>query len=130
MVVAKKIVDEFTPEADVTESPIGWEWETVAEAAATRVVFDTIGDTFVGQFIGIDHIDREPSANGEDQSFDLYNFRGRDGDLYAVNNSYSLQEPLSKPDVIGKWVRLTYIKDVKTGRKLNDMKSFQVDIRK
>lgn len=120
---------EFDENADVTESPEGWEWDTVAEGAANRVVFDTIGDSFIGQYIGDQHVEREPSADGEDQSFDLFNYRGRDGELYAINKSFALEEAMRKVQP-GQWCRITYIKDVPTGRKLNPMKDFKVDVRK
>jgi hypothetical protein len=125
---ARKTADEFIETADVTESPEGWEWETVAEAAATKVVFDTIGDSFVGQFQNAEYIEREPAADGSDQSFTVYLFKGRDGDLYSIQQSFSLEEAMKKVST-GDWTRITYVKDVPTARKLNDMKSFQVDIR-
>jgi hypothetical protein len=123
------VPNEYVEGADVTESPEGWEWETVAEGAANRVVFDTIGDSFVGKYIGEEHVALEPASDGSDPSFDLYNFRGRDGELYAINKSYALEKAMEKVNA-GDWCRVTYIKDVKTARKLNDMKDFRVDIRK
>ena len=49
--------------------------------------------------------------------------------LYAVNKSYKLEQAMEyvKPD---DWVRITYIKDVDTGRGLNPMKDYRVDVRK
>lgn len=120
---------EFIEGADVSESPEGWEWETVAEGAPLRIIFDTIGDVFIGQYIGEEHIDQEPAADGSDQSFDLFNFRGRDGEKYAINKSYALAEAMQKVNP-GDWCRITYIKDVKTSRKLNDMKDFKVDVKR
>lgn len=109
----------------VQESPEGWEWTTVAEESPTRIIFDTIGDQFIGQYIGIEHI--EPD-NGKDEPFDLYLFRGRDGELYAINKSYKLAQAMEKVSE-GDWVRITYIKDIDTGRNLNPLKDFRVDVR-
>ena len=119
---------EFDENADVTASPEDWNWETVAKEAPTKIIFDTIGDVFVGKYVGKEHIEREPDAEGKDRSFWLHKFEGRDGDVYSVNDSFDLNEKMAE-DMIGKWVRLTYLKDVKTERGLNAMKSFRVDVR-
>lgn len=120
---------EIDPNADVTESPEGWDWETHAEGAPTNVIFDTIGDTFIGKKEGERHVEREPNAKGEDQSFDLYLFRGRDGEMYSINQSYALVEALG--DVTdGTWVRIKYIKDIPTARNQSPMKDFKVDVRR
>lgn len=128
MATAKKPVEDYVPDADVTQSPEGWEWETVVEGAPARVVFDTIGDSFIGQFIGEEHVDQEPAADGSDPSFDLFLYRGQDGDRYAINKSYALAEAMVKVEP-GQWCRITYIKDIATSRKLNPMKDFKVDVR-
>jgi hypothetical protein len=118
-------VDE-TP--DVSTVPEGWEWETVSEGAATKIIFDTIGDEFVGEFIGKDHIDREPAADGSDQSFDMWQFRGQDKELYAINSSYELDDVLKNLNP-GAWVHIKYVKNVKTNQP-QPMKSFLVRIKK
>lgn len=125
----KKAVTPVEPDVtDVSIAPSEWEWETVVEEAPTRVVFDTIGDTFIGQFVGEEHIEQAPNEKGEDQSFDLFNFRGRDGQLYAINKSYKLEEAMGKIGD-GDWVRIVYVKDLPTKRGLNPMKDFTVDVR-
>ena len=130
MTAAKsKVESDIVEGADPTESPAGWEWETVVEGSATTVIFENIGDSFVGQYIGDEHIEREPSANGEDQSFDRFLYRGRDGERYAINKSYALSEGMTKVQP-NQWCKITYIKDIPTARKLNDMKDFKIDVRK
>lgn len=125
----KNVTPDFDPDADPAAIPEDWNWDTVAEAAATKVVFDTFGDSFVGQYKGREEVKQEPTADGANQDFTMHRFLGRDGDTYAVNNSFSLDEGLE--DVpIDTWVRLTYVKDVPTGRKLNPMKSFKIDVRR
>lgn len=110
----------------VSEAPDEWEFETLVEESPTMVIFDTVGDVFVGQYVGIEHIDPD---NGKDEPFDRFNFRARDGELYALNSSYQLVDALKKVDP-GTWVRVTYIKDIPTKRGLNPMKDFRIDVRK
>lgn len=112
--------------ANVSESPSEWEWETVAEESPTRVIFDTVGDTFVGQFKGEDHIEHE--VEGEDASFDLFLFRGRDGELYAINKSYKLIEAMEKVEY-DQWVRIQFVKEIPS-RKGNPLKDFRVDVKR
>lgn len=126
---AKKTDPEFVENADPRENPEGWEWDTVAEGSAAVVIFEDKGDQFVGQFLGSQHIEREPNAKGEDQSFDRFLFRGRDGERYAINKSYALEEAMEDVND-GQWVRITYIKDIPTARNQNPMKDFRVDVRK
>lgn len=114
---------------DVSTAPDEWEWETVAEESATTVIFDTIGDVFVGRFTGEEHIDQPANEKGEDQSFDRFLFVGRDGKRYAINKSYKLNEAMDKV-MEGDWCRITYIKDIPTNRKLNPLKDFRVDVRR
>ena len=125
---ANKTEPEAT-EISVMESPDGWEWDTVAEESPTRILFDTKGESFIGQYIGMDHIEQEPDKDGKDQSFDLYIFRGRDGVLYSVNKSYKLEEAMQKV-AEGDWTRITYVKDIPTKRGLNPMMDLRVDVRK
>lgn len=129
MVAKPKITEDFAADADVQVAPEDWEWETVAEGAPTGIVFETIGETFVGQYIEIRSVDREPAADGSDQSFKMYVFKGRDGDLYSLPMSYALEEAMRKVSP-ADWVRITYLKDIKTARNLNPMKDFKVDIRR
>lgn len=111
----------------ISTAPDEWEFETVVEESPTMVVFDTIGDVFIGQYVGTEHIDPN---NGKDEPFDRYNFRGRDGELYAVNKSYKLAQAMEDKDIQPEtWVRITYIKDIPTDRKLNPMKDFRIDVR-
>lgn len=126
---AGSTVDEQESTMDVSTSPEGWEWETVVDESPTLVIFDTVGDVFIGQYMGEEHIEQPVDDKGEDQSFDRFNFRGNDGAPYAINKSYKLAEGMSKVDV-GDWCRITYIKDIPTNRKLNPLKDFRVDVRR
>lgn len=113
-----------TAEYQIDESALpGGSWETVIEESPTVVVFDTIGDQWVGQYLGEQHIVPE---NG-DEPFDRFLFRGQDGDLYAVNKSYKLN---FENIPVNSWCRLTYMKNIPTGRKLNPMKDIKVEVRR
>ena len=122
-------VDDQESTVDVSTTPEGWEWETVVDESPTLVIFDTVGDVFIGQYKGEEHIDQPVNEKGEDQSFDRYIFRGTDGQPYAINKSYKLAEAMSKVDT-EDWCRITYVKDIPTNRKLNPLKDFRVDVRR
>lgn len=124
---AKNVVDE-TP--DVSTVPIDWEFETVVEESATGIIFDTVGDQFVGQYKGTEHIDPGTvDKEGKSKAFDRFLFVGRDGNLYAVPMSYKLDKAMDEIEE-GQWVRITYVKDIPTGAGLNPMKDFKVEVRK
>jgi hypothetical protein len=120
---AESTVDEST--VDVS-APDEWEFDTLVEESPTMIIFDEIGDVFVGQYVGVEHIDPD---NGKDEPFDRFNFRARDGKLYGVNQSYQLVNAMEKVEP-GQWIRITYAKDIPTKRGLNPMKDFKIDVRK
>jgi hypothetical protein len=116
---------------DVSTVPDDWEFETVADASPTVVIFDTVGDQFVGQYKGKELIDPgtvDPET-GKSSAFERFVFKGRDGELYAIPMSYKLNDAMEDIDN-DKWVRITYVKDIPTGRKLNPMKDFVVEVKK
>lgn len=122
------VVEE--PEFDeelLTTAPDDWEFETVHETA-TRVLFDTVGDVFIGQYEGIEHIEPDADADNKFDPFDLINFRGRDGKLYAVNTSHNLTKAMEKVEK-GQWVRITFTSETPS-KKGNALKNFTVDVRK
>lgn len=125
MAARKQLVEQ--PVDDVlTTAPEGWEWETISEESPTKVIFDTPGDVFIGEFVGLRHITPD---NGKDDPFDVFVFVGRDDAQYSINTSYRLIEGMKNvPE--GAMCRITYTKDVVTGRGLNPMKDFRVDVRK
>lgn len=108
--------------ADASHS---WDWETVVDSSPTVVLFEEIGEEFVGQFVGDEHI--TPDNGGEE--FERFVFIGLDGERYAINKSYKLEEGMKKVSE-GQWCRITYTKEIPTGRKQNPMKDFRVDVRK
>lgn len=121
----EEMTPDVTPDSDlVTKAPDDWEFETVIEESPTHVIFDEVGDVFVGQFV--DRVTITPD-NKDIEPFDLFRFRGRDGELYAVNTSSKLDKGMDKvkPD---SWVRITLIKTIPS-RKGNDFKDFRVEVK-
>jgi len=116
----------------ISTAPEDWEFETVAEESPTHVLFDTVGDVFIGQYqarITIEHTVPVDKDHPEGiNRFDLFTFRGRDGVLYAVNTSGKLDEAMKEVDS-GQWVRLTLIKFIPS-KKGNDFKDFRVEVKK
>jgi hypothetical protein len=108
--------------ADVTKE---WEWDNVVEEAGVRVIFNEDGDTFIGMYIGTEHI--IPDNGGEE--FDLLNFRGVDDVLYSINTAYKLENAMKQVQR-GQWVRIQRVKEIPTKRGLQPMIDFRVDVRK
>lgn len=113
------------PIRDVS-APADVEFETIVGESATTVIFDTVGESFTGRYVGEEHIDPD---NGKDEAFDRFTFRAKDGELYAITKSYKIADALEdvKPDT---WVRITYVKDIPTKRGLNPMKDLKVEVAK
>jgi hypothetical protein len=127
--MARKDALAENPTAEEAEilstAPADWEWDTVSEEAPTQLIMDE-GDTFVGQYKGVEHI--EPD-NGKDEPFDLLIFIGRDSVRYSMAPGYKLEKAMKDvtPD---QWVRITFVKTLETGRGLNPMKDYKVEVRK
>lgn len=119
---------ESTEEFDVSSLPEGveFEWQNVVERSAIVMQFDKIGDTFIGQYDGVEHIEPENGADDGSDNFDRYVFL-RDGNRFAVNMSYKVAKALDGVEK-GTWVRIKYVANVPTKRGLNDMKDFVVDV--
>lgn len=122
----EKVAAEESDMSLLTESPTDWEWDTVVDESPTLVEFDTVGDTFIGLYEGRKTITPD---NGRTDPFDLFYFKGRDNQPYATNTSYKLDGALTD-DMIGKWVRIVLTKEIPTGRGLQPMKDFRVDVKR
>jgi hypothetical protein len=104
-----------------------FEWETVHEEAADQIVFDKVGDTYVGEYLGsevISFTDRD----GEDQSFTQLKFRDNEG-LKGINAGYELRKAFDGIPA-GSIVRVQYVKNVPITGQASPMKSFRVDTAK
>lgn len=105
-------------------TPDDGNWEVVAEESAARVVFDTVGDQFTGVYKGVEEIHPD-----NDEPFSMFRFQGMDGEPYAINQSYRLREGMAKVN-IGDVTRITYVKDIATGKNLNPLKDFRVEVKR
>lgn len=109
------------------------EWTTIQEESPSVLVFDAIGDQFIGRYIGPEEVTPEG-----DDPFTRYTFRAEgnpeatgllDGTLVAINSSWRMESAMSKAQA-GELCRITYIKDIPTKRGLNPMKDFRVDVKR
>jgi hypothetical protein len=131
MTAAKSATPEFEENADVTVAPSDWQWDTVRTEVPTGVVFEKPGEEFIGRFERKQHVERDMAANGEDKSFDLFVFTGRDNKPYSLSSSFALEQAYEDELFkVGDWCRIAYVKDVKTSRGQNDMKDLRIDVRK
>jgi hypothetical protein len=121
-------VNDEIDQSLLSSAPDDWEFETVADASPTKVLFDTIGDCFVGQYEGIQHIVPDTIIPGKIEEFDLYTFRGRDGQLYGINKSYKMSKGMDAVK-IGDWVRITYVANIDV-RQAEPMKDLKIEVRK
>jgi hypothetical protein len=99
-------------------------WTTVAEETGSRIIFDTVGDTFTGIFRTKQHIVPE---NTDKEEFDLLTFTGEDGEAYSTAPGYKLTRAFDniKP---GTTVRITLKALIPTDWP-QPMKDFRVETR-
>lgn len=93
------------------------EWTTVADETPAQVIFDTIGDTFEGTYVEKREIvnpNPDPKT-GEHSKWNQYVFRGTDGELYGINESYSIAKGMAEVP-FGTYTQLEYKKSVEVGR--------------
>lgn len=115
---------------DTSENPsvVGYdesqfEWETVHEEAPDQIIFEEIGDTYIGMFLGAEEI-TFTDKNGENQTFTRLRFRDNDG-LKVINAGYELREAYAKipPPVV---TRTELKKKVDVGQE-KPMLSYRID---
>ena len=102
------------------------QWSTISEGAQesqeeTKIVFDTIGDAFVGTYLGMREID------GENGKYKQARFEDETGNIYFCNANYDLRNGL-KTVRAGSLVRVEYVADVSTGHPDNPMRAFRVQV--
>lgn len=96
-------------------------WQNVAEESATRIIFDTPGDVFIGTYLGHELV-------GPDKDMDYLMFRGEDGELYSTSAGYKLSQAFENVTE-GTLARITFVKEVPMGAGRNPMKDYKVDIK-
>lgn len=129
MASSRKATDQTAaPEESVnllSEVPDEFELETVVNESPSKVLLEEVGDRFFGQFVEIQHIDNPKKATDPDEEdFDLFVFRGRDNELYALNNSTQLAQSAAVFDA-GEWYLITLVSLI-PGRKGNPLKNIRV----
>lgn len=99
------------------------QWTTVSEAPEelTKVTFNTIGDQFIGQYLG-ESLQNDESRGG---SYTQYRFTDDSGTRYFINGRYTLRDAMKKIPP-GSLVRITLTAFREVGRE-SQMQIFQVD---
>jgi hypothetical protein len=101
------------------------QWKTVSgddDVEETKIVFDTIGDSFTGIYLGQRTI--EPSDPTE-RPYSQARFENEDG-IFFTNMGFSLRKGL-KDVRVGKLVRVTFSSEMDTGQD-SPMKVFKVEV--
>jgi hypothetical protein len=103
----------------------GFEWETAHIEAPTQLTFDTVGDTFIGLYVGQETVEFE--FKGKPDSFVQLSFLVGD-EPFAINAGYDLLRGFKGiPD--NTYVRIQLRKLVDVGQQ-SPLKSYRVDIAK
>lgn len=104
------------------------QWETAVPETGDQIVFDTIGDVFIGLYLGSRVV--TVMEKDKEEEFTILMFTGTDGKPYQVNAGWKLGSAFDSAAVSVKdIVRITYVKDVDTGRK-DPMKDYRVEVAK
>lgn len=115
--------------ADMTEAqvvgynPDDFEWETVHTEAPNQVTLDTIGDTFIGEYLGpevIKFIDKD----GEPAQFTQLRYRVHD-EIFVINAGYDLLQAYK--DVPKGTITRTQLRVLVDVGQPSPMKSYRVD---
>lgn len=105
------------------------QWETAVPETGDQIVFDTIGDQFIGLYLG-SRVVEVLEKDGRTSAFKILMFTGTDGKPYQINAGWKLDSAFESAAVPDRSiVRITYVKDVDTGQ--NDpMKDYRVEVAK
>jgi hypothetical protein len=106
---------------EVTQND-GWMRVSSDEVDETKIVFDTLGDEFIGEYIG------QRSLKNDDGEYTQLRFRNDDGELFFTNANYSLKNSFSKIRP-GRTVRITFTDEKDVGQR-SPLKIFTVDVRR
>lgn len=101
-----------------------FEWTTVSDAEAaeeTKIVFEDIGDEFIGEFLGF----RELQDQASGQHYVQARFRVEE-DIYFTRANHSMKNGLNSVRV-GQTVRIVYASDIDTGQ-ASPMRGFTVQV--
>ena len=100
------------------------QWKTISEDEVdeTKIVFDTVGDIFIGRYLG------QRTLSNSDGNYTQLRFQGEDGVHYFTNANYSLMKSFTdmRP---GTTVRITFVSEKDVGQR-SPMRVFRVDTRR
>lgn len=121
--MAKHEVEQVEPTTVVGYDPNAFQWEIAHEESPDQIVFDTIGDEYVGLYLGQETIEFADKRSGEAKEFVQLRFRDPVG-LRVINAGYDLLQAFAKI-APGTMCRVVLMKLVDVGQ--NDpMKSYRV----
>lgn len=89
------------------------EWVTVSSAVPTRVILDTVGDTFIGEYQGMEH-----------HPFDVHIFK-HNGEMFSIGDSVVLARALVS---VRKGTKVRIILNGWSEQPSGDRKEYQVDV--
>jgi hypothetical protein len=101
-----------------------FDFETVHEEAGDQIVFEKIGDTYIGEFLGIRTI-TFTDMDGEEKSFKQLQFRDPSGPK-VINAGYELSQ-IYETIPAHTITRTMLANQVDVGKGKNAMNSFRVD---
>lgn len=104
-----------------------FDWETVHTEAPDQIVFEHVGDTFIGEYLGQEEIRWTPTTGkdaGVEQSFIQLKFRVHDRH-YVVNAGYDLLKAYE--GIPSKTITRTELKTLVDVGQQSPMKSYRVD---
>lgn len=120
------------------QAPESEEWVTHTEETPDQIVFDTIGDFFVGTFTGTNEIDTV-DKNDKPVNFTQLLFRGEQagnansgekedlgGGPYVINAGHQLRTAFEKIKPETR-TRITFVKEINVGQP-TPMKDFRIDV--
>jgi len=121
--MAVEISKKVSAANDLDIPPTDWadvRWSVHTQETGDQIVFDTVGDQFIGMFNG------SQKAEKDGEEFIILTLTGTDGKPYQTNAGWKLEGAFS--DIpSGTVVRITYVKDIDTGQP-SPMKDFRVDV--
>jgi hypothetical protein len=121
-------------EVDVTAPSIvglpsdEFEWETIHVESPDQITFDTVGDTFIAEYLGqeVIHFTEVDRQSGEEIPKSFTQLKFRVGDQYfVVNAGYDLLQAYK--DIPVKTITRTQLRTLVDVGQQSPMKSYRVD---
>lgn len=105
-----------------------FDFERVHDEAGDKLVFEEVGDTYIGEFLGTNLIEFTNKETGEPESFLQVNFMDPNGPK-VLNCGYELEKFFTEtPPAKHSIVRLVMANKVDMGKGKSAMVSFAIDV--